>query len=120
MTNFEFYQEELQKAGSIFAVEKATGEVKTCIKVICENCRFFGKDITCDKLKMKWLAEPIKTIKTNADKFREVFDLAEEEFNPTNGCSYIKCLCRKCDECPRKNFWFNEYKEPEVREKGVT
>ena len=97
----------------------------------CEECVLNhnnnGKNTICGSLAtdypeeaqeilLKWAEE--HPIVTNRDKFREVFGLAEEEFNPTNGCSYIKCLCRKCDECPRKNFWFNEYKEPEVREKG--
>lgn len=63
---------------------------------------------------LKWDKE--HPIKTNIDKFREVFELTEEEFNPDHGCQLLECGDRKCDECPRKNFWFDEYKEPEVRE----
>lgn len=102
---------------------------RMCESIRCNECGLSGvnngKGTGCENFStrhpeqaqeiiLKWAEE--RPIKTNADKFREMFGLAEEEFNPATGCSYLKCSGRRCCECPKRNFWFDEYKEPEVRE----
>lgn len=66
-----------------------------------------------EEIIMKWAEE--HPIKTNADKFKEVFGVeldVEEIAEATNGC-ILKCgEIKYCEECVKYNFWNKEYKEP--------
>lgn len=55
---------------------------------------------------MNWAKE--HPIKTNADKFKEVFGVVNIKLN----CDIFECSEGRCSECEYENFWNEEYKEP--------
>ena len=58
-----------------------------------------------EEIIMKWASE--HPIKTNADKFKEVFGLEPySEYCPS------KCTEKECLVCEYRHFWSQEYKEP--------
>lgn len=80
-----------------------------------------GKDISCEsfskkypeqvqEILLKWDKE--HPIKTNADKFEEVFG-----FRPSIVCPMYRvkdCEDGDCWDCLYREFWDREYKEPEA------
>lgn len=56
MTNFEYYEKELEQAGVAFGVDKETGKVNDCMKILCDSCLFHGSG-GCNKARMRWLRE---------------------------------------------------------------
>lgn len=74
----------------------------TCAKFLIENTQ------EAEEIIMKWVKE--NPIKTNADKFKEVFgvDVYKGDYYC---CSGISCK-HKCEECKYKGFWNKEYIEP--------
>ena len=75
----------------------------TCANFLIENTQ------EAEEIIMKWAKE--NPIKTNADKFKEVFgvDIYKE---PTHNCTGIRCGINECEECKYNGFWNKEYKEP--------
>ena len=65
---------------------------------------------------MKWASE--HPVKTNADKFKEVFGY--EIYGAQSGCCGIKYTCptKRCDGCELKGFWNKEYAEPKENSNG--
>lgn len=62
-----------------------------------------------EEILMNWAEE--HPVKTNADKFREVFGV--DIMRSDKGCVAINYSCQKsCAECPYYHFWTKEYKEP--------
>lgn len=62
-----------------------------------------------EEIIMKWAKE--NPVKTNADKFKEVFGVEPNE----NTCPYTieKCDGKHCSHlCDKYDFWNKEYKEP--------
>ena len=58
-----------------------------------------------EKIIMDWAEE--HPIKTNADKFKEVFGfIPDSEYCPN------KCPENGCANCEYRHFWSQEYKEP--------
>lgn len=90
---------------------------------ICEKCAISssnnGKKIGCgtfitdypqeaEEIIMKWAEE--HPIKTNADKFKEVFGF--DINRDTAECYGLKCPPNgRCSECNIHGFWGREYKE---------
>lgn len=63
---------------------------------------------------MKWAKE--NPIKTNADKFKEVFGVKIRNAS-LKGCSGIDTDCSiSCADCKYKDFWNQEYTEPKGAE----
>lgn len=51
---------------------------------------------------------------TNAEKFEEVFGFPVEPLRGGNGCTYSSCdHYVDCKNCPKYDFWNQEYKEVE-------
>lgn len=89
----------------------------------CQDCGLSayknGKNLDCDifvikhpqeaeKIIMAWEKE--RPIKTNADKFKEVFGI---ELNyGGNACLGILCGENECEYCNQYQFWEREYVEP--------
>lgn len=74
----------------------------TCANFLIENTQ------EAEEIIMEWAEE--HPIKTNADKFKEVFGVdvyKEDGF----GCSDIRCN-NDCEECKYMGFWNKEYIEP--------
>lgn len=94
---------------------------ENCVGISCSSCPFDGK--TCNtgapnfhayeaiEIVEQWAKE--HPIKTNADKFKEVFGV---EYDAMNSCINQGVKCRDCDysedgECDARNrFWSTEYK----------
>lgn len=90
----------------------------------CENCPLHplknNRGIRCataienhieeaEEIILKWAEE--YPIRTNKDKFKEVFGLE----TALEGCAGFSCV-EKCEDCPNKNFWDKEYIEPKGEE----
>lgn len=75
----------------------------TCANFLIENTQEAGEII------MKWAKE--NPIKTNADKFKEVFGVDIYK-DTTHNCTGIRCDTNQCEECKYNGFWYKEYKEP--------
>lgn len=79
------------------------------------SCESFSKKYPeqAQEILLKWNKE--HPIKTNADKFEEVFGHKVDN----NECPLIgnsECFHNKsCSGCPNKDFWKKRYKEPEVK-----
>lgn len=62
-----------------------------------------------EEIIMKWAEE--NSVKTNADKFKEVFGV--DIFKDTiHNCAGIRRNANKCEECKYNGFWIKEYIEP--------
>lgn len=71
----------------------------------CRECVFRDPE-EYERILLKWDAE--NPIKTNADIFKEVFDVG---ISPT-GCNGFDCPYNEsCETCQLKDFWEQEYKE---------
>lgn len=99
---------------------KNKGE-ENCAGISCSNCPFNRKVCNTEKLIFysievieiveNWAKE--HPIKTNADKFREVFGV---EYDPINSCIKHNVKCGNCPyytydgTCDVNRFWNAEYK----------
>lgn len=93
-------------------------------KRMCDNCKDRGSFCDACRANLQLISEDSKDfedfvmtwaykhpVKTNADKFKEVFGF----FPATKFCPYTIENCgEQCDEsyCNHYNFWEQEYKEP--------
>lgn len=79
----------------------------------CSNCEDYVEKYPqeAEEIIMKWAKE--HPIKTNADKFKEVFGV-EFSNNAAQCCEFIQCPNVDCDGCQYKDFWQQEYKGSEV------
>lgn len=91
---------------------------------LCDSCPIFintnGRYSSCNRfivtnpeyaeeIIMKWTEE--NPIMTNEDKFKEVFGFIPDKGYCPHDCTLIGDPA--CDDCEYKNFWMNEYKEPD-------
>lgn len=84
--------------------DKKSGAYDDCNRWVMEHYE------EAESIIMKWAEE--HPIKTNADKFKEVFgDVKDFDFE---NCFFL-CGDNPCSSCEHKDFWEKEYKEP----KGV-
>lgn len=62
MTHYESIDQDKVKEifAKFFAIDKRTGEVKTCIESFCGNCLFYhaNSNAPCRAERMKWLDQP--------------------------------------------------------------
>ena len=71
-----------------------------------------------ERIIIEWAKE--HPVKTNLDKFKEVFPMIEIDYTSFHKCGfYAKCKCEhpNCDGCENKGFWLREYEEPEENNK---
>lgn len=98
---------------------------RMCEKSGCQECAINWRnneyEISCDEFVLKHTDEAEKIImdwakehpiKTNADKFMEVFGLAEMSTGISE-CNAVRCP-EECDctKCKYNGFWSKEYQEP--------
>lgn len=65
-----------------------------------------------EKIVMQWAAE--HPVKTNADKFEEVFGFRHKT-DTMRACDGIPCIYESCKSCKYDGFWNKEYKEREEK-----
>lgn len=88
----------------------------------CEDCPALkycsekSKIKELEKVIMNWAKE--HPIKTNADKFREVFGFDTSTETSFTFCPFINdgCDSENCETCGKHDFWNQEYKEPKKGE----
>lgn len=93
--------------------------------ILCVNCPLNQQEESCEQYVlwypkeaeiaiMKWAEE--NPIKTNADKFKEVFgfepDKTQCPYTNKSGCKHINCF-NGCNGCPLNGFWDKEYRRGE-------
>ena len=59
---------------------------------------------------------------TNAEKFKEVFGIAIDDFYPVDPCDMVDhniCIeqTKGCNRCPLHNFWKKRYKKSKEADK---
>lgn len=80
---------------------------------LSKSCGVLFKDHPkqAEEIIMQWVKE--HPIKTNKDKFEEVFGkLNELNMTTAYDCVGIACNGRNCVTCEDNGFWNREYKEP--------
>lgn len=95
---------------------------RMCFGILCDYCPISSNNnsagIECgnfmmehmedaEEIIMKWAKE--HPIKTNADKFKEVFGY---NIDHSTGCHKLEDCDGDCIKCEFSNFWNQEYKEP--------
>lgn len=82
-------------------------EMCTMCKIPSCSYYIFSHPQEAESIIMKWAEE--HPIKTNADKFKEVFGVEPNR----KGCAGIQCPkgCADCANCNMYGFWEQEYKE---------
>ena len=79
-----------------------------------DSCNYFviGYPKQAEKIIMNWAKE--HPVKTNADKFKEVFGYDLAKNLGYHNCAWLRCedCDRKCESCECCGFWEKEYKEP--------
>lgn len=75
----------------------------TCANFLIENTQ------EAEEIIMKWAKE--NPIKTNAEKFKEVFGVDIYK-DTTHNCTGMRCGINQCEECKYNGFWYKEYIEP--------
>ena len=120
MLSKEEYKKQLVRMWDILRDDKYKGE-ETCEGVHCSKCSFDeicnaeGGSAIIDAFKSieiveNWAKE--NPIQTNADKFREVFDM---EKLPFYSCIYTNADCKDCEHfigmgcIANSSFWNAEY-----------
>lgn len=88
----------------------AISSIKNTKNIVCEDF-IINYPQEAEEIIMAWAKE--HPIKTNADKFKEVFGLEPNKgkcpfFGSVEECSKHSICC----DCELNNFWSEEYKEP--------
>lgn len=61
MTNYEKYKDQLISIlMDRIGVDREKGTPESCVKVGCDNCRFYTKDSRCDYRVAEWLNAEVK------------------------------------------------------------
>lgn len=76
------------------------------------NIFIYNYSEQAEEIIMNWAKE--HPVKTNADKFKEVFGYDLAKNIGQHYCAWLKCddCDGKCKECECNGFWNQEYKEP--------